>query len=166
MKVVWTKWFNDCIALWKHLEEKDDYLLPMPTKRALDSLDAAATPGSGAGNEPNVDEEEGYPKAVPLVDGTDTPGTGTGTPVGTPRMVQLDLDWDAAQDELDAFLAETDDEGGGGDDEKNDGDDDDDGGDEDEAPDREGRDKDFGARDMDELLAEDEAMDVSYGESR
>ncbi|KAG8904291.1 Carboxy-terminal domain (CTD) phosphatase [Tulasnella sp. 417] len=156
VKVVWTKWFNDCIALWKHLEEKDDYMLPMPSKRALDSIDASATPGSHTGNEFNGE-------AGPSVDDTGTPGTGTGTPVGTPRMPELHLDWDAAQDELDAFLAETDDEGdeGGEDDEKID---EDEAGDEDDGPDREGRDRNFGARDMDELLAEDEAMDVAYGE--
>ncbi|KAG8891174.1 Carboxy-terminal domain (CTD) phosphatase, partial [Tulasnella sp. 408] len=163
VKVVWAKWFNDCIALWKHLEEKDDYLLPMPSKRTLDALDAAATPGSNAGNELNDGEGDGYPKAGPSVDDSGTPGTGTGTPVGTPRIVQLDLDWQAAGDEIDAFLAETDDEGGE-DDEKIDEDGDDEAGDEDDGPDREGRDRNFGARDMDELLADDEAMDVAYGE--
>ncbi|KAG8981607.1 Carboxy-terminal domain (CTD) phosphatase, partial [Tulasnella sp. 427] len=159
VKVVWTKWFNDCIALWKHLEEKDDYLLPMPSKRTLEAVDATATPGSNPGNEPNGEEAGGNLKAL---DETGTPGTDTGTPVGTPRMPELDLDWQAAQDELDAFLAETDDEGG--DDEKIDGDEDDEEDDDEKEADREGRDREFGAKDLDELLAEDEAMEVSYGE--
>lgn len=101
--MVWAKWFQDCIALWKRLEETGDYLLPQPSKRALENYEAARTPsGFPAENGASKNNED-------IVMDTGTPrDADTPQDTGTPAEVELDqIDWAAAHDEIEAFLNES-----------------------------------------------------------
>ena len=102
VKVVWAKWFQDCIALWKHLDETSDYLLPAPSKRTLQNAEAA-----GVGGTPNLGP--GTPREIDPNRDTPEPD-GTGAP-GTPKEVPK-FDWATTNDEVDGFLEDSSDEEG------------------------------------------------------
>ncbi|KAG8885349.1 Carboxy-terminal domain (CTD) phosphatase [Tulasnella sp. 331] len=159
IKVVWAKWFQDCIALWKHVEEVGDYLVPSPSKRLMDQMDAAeasATPPATAYEPRDV--------GTPNLTGANTNSDAHTEDPGTPTPVAVDIDWAAAADDVDAFLNDSSDDDG---DDEIDVDDEgvitkQNGADSDDVDPREGLGREFGDQDMDALFAEEDGADASY----
>lgn len=107
IKVVWLKWLKDCTALWKHLEETGDYLVPAPSQKTMDEHVAAPEPPEDA----DGDSAMGGPAEDPS---SRTPGTVTPNETDTPPVDvdvdNLDVDWAGADADLDAFLNDGDEE--------------------------------------------------------
>ncbi|KAG9004685.1 Carboxy-terminal domain (CTD) phosphatase [Tulasnella sp. JGI-2019a] len=157
IKVVWAKWFQDCIALWKHIEEVGEYLVPAPSKRVMDKMDAelSMTPPATA--------YEPRDAGTPNPNATEPNSEANTEDPGTPTPVALDIDWAAAADDVDAFLNDSS-EDDDGDNNEIDVDEDEDASKQNGAnghgPDpREGIGRDFGDQDMDALFAEAEEDD-------
>ena len=119
IKIVWVQWLNDSIALWQRQDETA-YLVPPEPPEAGESGGAAlASPLSdphqiSSDPEPDADdwdqhflEGAGGSRALGPLGVEGAPGEGEG--------LELDaVDWDEINDEVEAAMNESDDDGEGG----------------------------------------------------
>ncbi|KAG8941759.1 Carboxy-terminal domain (CTD) phosphatase [Tulasnella sp. 419] len=121
IKVMKARWFQDCIALWKHLPETDEYLLDPERALRLQGRESAPSPKSSAnGSVAGAQDATDTPKPDDDGNEDDAPDFGdTGTPGGMDvdySPLADDVDWADVDREVDEFLNESDeDEQGDGD---------------------------------------------------
>ena len=116
IKIVWLQWLNDSIALWQRQDETPYLVEPEPASATDDS-------GSAALASPHSDPQQISSDPEPDADDWDElAGTGSGAgqtigPLGVEgaggdQGLELDeVDWNAINDEVEAFMNESDDDG-------------------------------------------------------
>ncbi|TFK88665.1 hypothetical protein K466DRAFT_520487 [Polyporus arcularius HHB13444] len=117
IKIVWVQWLNDSIALWQRQDETPYLIEPEPP--------SATEGGSGAAlASPHSDPQQISSDPEPDADDWDVllEGAGAGRSIGPLGVqgpggdegVELDdIDWNAINDEVDAAMNESDDDGDG-----------------------------------------------------
>ncbi|KIL71651.1 hypothetical protein M378DRAFT_1020729 [Amanita muscaria Koide BX008] len=96
-KIVWLSWFTDSVALWRRQDETP-YLLDEPSTSTISTAAPTSSPTMSSqqvSSEPDPDTDEWD------LDPGETPG----------RLVLAGIDWNDINDEVDAAMNESDDEG-------------------------------------------------------
>ncbi|KAK7058573.1 CTD phosphatase Fcp1 [Paramarasmius palmivorus] len=102
IKVVWLAWFTDSIALWRRQDETP-YLLDDPAAAVAGPSSSPSTSPTQISSDPDIDDDEDWELEGNAVSG--------GVSLGPSQNFSVDqINWDDINDEVDAAMAESDDD--------------------------------------------------------